>query len=318
MSVESAVQTVRRLGGTARTSKLRAAGVARADLAHAVREARLLRPRVGIYTLPETPKVVIEALSHCGAVACVTAGREIGLWILDDDGEPEPELGRAPERGPAAETDADAAIKRPHMWVSPRHRPTRVVIDPDVESDSCCVFHRDVPVDEPSLERVGVLHCLAQILRCRGAETFFTALESALRKGLIDERARRRLRQHLPSRYRWLVDFARSDADSGLESLLRLRLHRHGISLASQVEIPGVGRVDFVIGDCLILEADGGTHDGPARHRDRVRDAVAMALGFVTLRLDYALIIHDWELVENAILAAVRRNLHRSTAGLTW
>ena len=44
--------------------------------------------------------------------------------------------------------------------------------------------------------------------------------------------------------------------------------------------IPGVGVVDFVIGDCLILEADGETHGGRNRHRDLVRDAIAMALGF--------------------------------------
>ena len=295
MSVESAVEAVRKLGGTARTSGLRAAGVARADLTHAVREGLLLRPRNGVYALPETSRSVIEALSHRGTIACVTAARDFGLWMLDDAGE-EPV----------------------HTWVRPRHSPTRLVIDPDVEEGSCCVFHRDIPADDPSLGRVGIVHCLVQILRCKGDEAFFAALESALRQDLIDEPGRDRLRGHVPLRTRWMVDFARSDADSGLESLLRLRLHRHGISLASQVEVPGVGRVDFVIGDCLIIEADGGTHDGPARHRDRVRDTVAMALGFVTLRVDYALIIHDWALVEDAILAAVRRNLHRSVAGLTW
>lgn len=295
MSVEFAVQAVRRLGGTARTSQLRAQGVARSDMGHAVREGLLLRPRTGVYALPETSPTVIEALSHRGMIACATAARDLGIWTLDE-AESEPV----------------------HTWVRPRHRPTRLVLDPDLEEGLCCVFHRDLPVDEPSLCRVGVLHCLVQILHCRGDEAFFAALESALRQGLVDASRRELLRRHVPLRCRWLVDFARSDADSGLESLLRLRLHRHGISLASQVDIPGVGIVDFVLGDCLIIEADGGTHDGPARHRDRVRDAVAMALGFVTLRLDYALIVHDWELVETAILAAVRRNLHRSTAGLTW
>jgi len=84
------------------------------------------------------------------------------------------------------------------------------------------------------------------------------------------------------------------------------------------VAIPGVGVVDFVIGDCLILEADGETHGGSNRHRDLVRDAIAMALGFSTLRFDTALILHDWLTVEAAILAAVGRDLHRSHAGRTW
>ncbi|MGK3953923.1 type IV toxin-antitoxin system AbiEi family antitoxin domain-containing protein [Microbacterium sp. I2] len=295
MSVESAVEAVRTLGGTARTSQLVRPGVGRSDLTHAVREGRLLRPRNGVYALPDTTPGLIEALSHRGRVACVSAGRAWGMWILDDDED-----------------------ERTHTWVRPGHHPTRLVIDPDLEGKPCCVFHRDIPVDDLALDRVGVIQCLLQILRCRGREVFFAALESALRQRLLDRSGRERLRSLVPEGWRWLVDFARSDADSGLESLLRLRLHRHGISVASQVEIPGVGRVDFVLGDCLIIEADGGTHDGPARHRDRVRDAAAMALGFVTLRLDYTLIIHDWELVESAILAAVARNLHRSIAGLTW
>lgn len=295
MSVESAVDAVHLLGGTARTAQLVKRGVGRADLTHAVREARLLRPRKGVYALPDTSPAVIEALSHRGRVACVSAGRELGLWILD-----------ANEEEPT------------HTWVRPGHHPTRLMIAPDVEEYSCCVFHRELPVDDPTLHRVSVIQCLLQILRCKGREAFFAALESALRQRLVDSSARERLRTLVPAEWRWLVDFARTDADSGLESLLRLRLHRHGISLASQVEIPGVGTVDFVLGDCLIIEADGDTHDGPARHRDRVRDAVAMAHGFVTLRLDYAMIVHDWDLVEDAILAAIRRNIHRSAAGLNW
>lgn len=297
MSVEFAVATVRRLGGVARRAVLRRAGVSRGALARAVWEGRLIRPRQGVYALDDTSAAVLEALSHRGSVACVTAGRDYGLWILDDG-------------------DAE----RVHTWVHAQNHTTRLVVDPDAEPEvaECCVFHRDDPVDEPSLGRVGVVHCLLQILTCRGEECFFAALESALRLGLLDDEARERVRRHVPARSRWLVDFARSDADSGLESLLRLRLHRHGLALVSQVDIPGVGHVDFVIGDCLILEADGATHEGEARHRDRVRDAAAMTLGFSTLRFDYAMIVHDWPLVEAAILSAIGRNLHRSHAGLTW
>ena len=274
--------------------------MARSDLANAVSKGRLLRPRKGVYALADTTRSVVEALSHCGAVACISAGREFGLWILDPHGE-------------AAGHDAV------HTWIAGQgSHPTRVAMHPDPESAGCCVFHRDTPVDEPGLSSVGILHCLAQILRCRGDEAFFVALESGLRQGLITPSGRRILRQRVPRAARWLVDLARADADSGLESLLRLRLHRHGVSLTSQVAIPGVGQVDFVIGDCLIVEADGGTHDGPTRHRDRMRDAQAMILGFVTLRFDYAMIVHDWDVVERAVLAALARNLHRSPAGLTW
>ena len=52
-------------------------------------------------------------------------------------------------------------------------------------------------------------------------------------------------------------------------------------------------------------------HDGDShRHKDLVRDANASAWGFVTLRFDYAMVVHDWKTVELAILGAVDRGPH--------
>ncbi|HET8927132.1 MAG TPA: type IV toxin-antitoxin system AbiEi family antitoxin domain-containing protein [Microbacterium sp.] len=295
MPVERAVRIVRRHGGVARTRLLRRAGVSKRALAAAVHSGSLVRPRQGVYALPASTEARREALSHRGALACVSAARDHGLWTLDDGAE-----------------------EQTHTWVDPGRHPTRFAVDAESGAVACCVLHRDASVGEPELHRVSVVHCLVQIHRCRGDEAFFAALESALRQGLLDEAGRRTLEDRLPDRARWLVDFARCDADSGLESLLRLRLHRLGISLASQVPIPGVGIVDFVIGDRLILEADGKTHDGDSRHTDRVRDAVAVSLGFIPLRFDSALILHDWPLVEAAILAALSDDLHISPAGRQW
>jgi len=102
------------------------------------------------------------------------------------------------------------------------------------------------------------------------------------------------------------IAFACKDSESGLESLLRWRLRRHGLRLRAQVTILAVGRVDFLIGDRLILEVDGrlGHVDGD-RHKDLVRDANAALWGFSSLRFDYAMVVHDWDLVERAILAAL-------------
>lgn len=78
--------------------------------------------------------------------------------------------------------------------------------------------------------------------------------------------------------------------------------------------IDGVGRVDFVVDGRLIIEADGKeNHDGPhERHKDRVRDAAASALGYETLRFDYAQLIHDWDTVQRSILAALQRTAQRA------
>ena len=42
------------------------------------------------------------------------------------------------------------------------------------------------------------------------------------------------------------------------------------------------------------------------RIQDLVRDAAAAALGYRTLRFDYAQIVHDWPSVQAAIIAALR------------
>ncbi len=67
--------------------------------------------------------------------------------------------------------------------------------------------------------------------------------------------------------------------------------------------------MDALIGDRVIVEVDGReNHDGASlRHKDLVRDANAAMWGYVTLRFDYVMVLHDWDLVERAILAALAR-----------
>lgn len=268
------------LGGVARTRELAAAGVDPYSLRLAVRGGALLRLREGVYATPETTESARVAVRHGGVVGCLSRVAAAGLWILV---EPVALHIAVPTTG----------RRRPH--------------------DGCdCVIHW--ADSSGSGGSATLVDALAQLLGCRGEEEFFVALESAMRKRLVRRGALARLRARLPVGRRWLVDFARWDADSGLESLLRLRLRAHGISLVSQVEVPGVGRVDFVLGDRLILEVDGKpNHVGASkRHKDLVRDVVAAAHGYDTLRFDYALVLHDWPIVEAAVLAKVERGLHRA------
>ncbi len=269
----------------ARTREFYAWGASKLDLTDAVKAGVLLRPRRGIYALAGTGTGVLDALRRRGRLACLSAARQYGLWSLDNP--------------PTQE----------HFWFDPLHSIDLARMRAGRSGDA---HHRDERIGEPDLLSVSVPHCLIQLAWCQGEEAFFVSLESALRQGLISRARLSSLRGRLPRSFEWLLDFARSDADSGLESLLRLRLHRLGISVATQVQIPGVGRVDFVIGDCLIVEADGElNHAGAKRHKDLERDAHAMIQGYVTLRFDYAQIVHEWPLVEAAILAALARRLHR-------
>lgn len=261
------------VGGVARGALLQRFGVSRQALSRAVREGTILRVRQGVSVTPSTPKTLALAAAHGGAVTCSAALRMHGVWALGDD----PTL---------------------HVWLGSTGR---------VHHDDCeCVSHWHEGATMLGLAPLEEV--LLHVYRCRGDEAFFASLESALRLRKITSVSR--LRSRLPSGARWLVDFARRSADSGLESLLRIRLHLLGIFLESQVTITGVGRVDFVIDGVLILEADGAEHHegGSRRHRDLQRDAAASMLGYETLRFDYAMIIRDWPKVQAAIIGALARS----------
>lgn len=271
--------TLLRMGGIARGRELQKFGISRKALSRAVGAERIIRVRSGVFAVPRIPSPVITAAAHGGAVTCAAALRLRGVWVLDEDA--------------------------PHVWLGRNGR--------SHEHPGCqCVEH--FFQGPTSFGIVSVEIALVHTHRCGGDEAFFVSFESAWRLGLIGRAARTRIRDALPESARWLVDFARSDADSGLESLLRFRLHLHGITVESQVTIDGVGRVDFVLEGRLIIEVDGrANHASPdKRHRDLERDAVASRRGYETLRFDYAQVVHDWPTVQAAILGALGRSRDRA------
>lgn len=78
------------------------------------------------------------------------------------------------------------------------------------------------------------------------------------------------------------------------------------------MQIPGIGRVDFVVGDRLIIEVDSRAHHErtPDYERDRRRDAAASTHGYRVLRFTYRQVFDDWRSVEEAIMAAYLRGDH--------
>lgn len=101
-------------------------------------------------------------------------------------------------------------------------------------------------------------------------------------------------------------------SESGTEFLFRYRISKSGIHPSPQVTIADVGRVDFVIGERLVVEVDGAAyHTDPARFEaDRRRDAVLSAKGFRTLRFSYHQVMSRWPTVEAAVLGAIIRGDH--------
>ncbi len=250
------------------TRELRQQGISR---------GALVAVRRGVYASPDACPDAVAAAAHGGSLGCEAAAEHHGLWLLRATDEP----------------------RRLHVWLrADRHQ---------YAHPGCrCVVHWQ-PGPGAAFGLPSVEQTLAQLYRCRGAEVFFVALESARNRGRLSPAGIRRLSETLDAAGRDLVAFSRDDAESGLESLIRLRLRPHGLDVRTQAVVVATGRVDLLIDGWLIIEADGRqNHEGVnLRHKDLVRDANAAAWGHMTLRFDYAMIIYDWDLVERAILGAL-------------
>jgi len=151
---------------------------------------------------------------------------------------------------------------------------------------------------------------VAAAANCLGTESLIVVLDSMLNKQMIEMADARAIVS--ASRYAHLNLTERCDAtsESGTETIIRLRLRARGIRLRTQVDIPGVGRVDILVGDRLIIEADSREHHLPKYQSDRTRDRVATALGFLAIRLTYEDVVHRWDVAEADILSVIRRRAH--------
>lgn len=261
-------------------AELRAEGWSRRGIESGLSTGSLTRLRRGVYARADACEDVIAAAQHGGPLACVSAARHLGLWVLT------PEV-------------------PPHVWMRHGHRHDHEFYEQNTISSVCgCIEHWDEGPFRDSFGLPSAPRILLQIFRCQSAEVFFATLESARRQKRITRSGLRWLRARVGAAGRPLIDFSRANADSGLESLLRWRLRAYNLDVRSQVFVTGVGHVDFLIGGMLIIEVDGqlGHADSASRHKDLVRDAQAALWDLHTLRFDYAMVIHDWELVEGAIL----------------
>ena len=253
-----------------------AAGMSRRRLEQSLRSGSLVRVRQGVYADAETCDVARRAALLGGPPACVSAARHEGLWVL-------------------ARAEPLHVALRPHG----HRRPGDAVV------------HWDQAAQD-ALEPPSVRETLRQILRCCDVEEFLVALESALYQRRLRHADLVWLEANTNAVGREAIAFARADAESGLETLVRWRLRTWGVPVRTQQRLTSVGRVDLLLGERLIVEVDGvENHESPERrHRDLLRDANAAAWGFITLRFDYAMVIHDWPTVELALRGLVDRRLH--------
>lgn len=133
---------------------------------------------------------------------------------------------------------------------------------------------------------VSVADAVAQAVRCQDARSAVATIDSLLRLGIIAMDDLRDVFSSLPARYRVILSLADPSAEAGSETFMRLILRQAGLAYRTQVDIPDVGRVDFLVEGWLIIECDSKAHhEGWEKQRsDRRRDLAAAALGFTTIR----------------------------------
>jgi very-short-patch-repair endonuclease len=152
---------------------------------------------------------------------------------------------------------------------------------------------------------------LVVALECADIRTVVIAVDSLVNRRIL---ASSRLREilEMSARGRRVLALHDPAAESGIETLVRLALRRHRIRTRSQVVVAGVGRVDFLIGERLVVETDGYDWHGDraAFERDRERDRELVRRGYVVIRSSYTQVTTDLDAVIVAVLAVVRRREH--------
>lgn len=153
-----------------------------------------------------------------------------------------------------------------------------------------------------------VVNVLGYVAVCLPFEDALTVWESALRHELVDTLSLAQL--PLGSRARGLLAAASPFSDSGLETHVRHRLRWLHISIVAQAWIAG-HRVDFLIGQRLVLQIDGGHHVGAQRTQDIAHDASLMLSGFTVIRVGYEQVMHRWPEVQDTVMSAIAAGKHR-------
>ncbi len=266
-------------GALVRSGQAYRQGYSRRAVTEAVGRGTVKRARrTWLYT-PQSDRMHV-AIAKLGAhLTCVSAAKHYGLWTL-----PSPRSHIAVPRN--SKDKLNRRIYRVHYGSGPLPRPHESVID--------------------RIENV-----LALVAMCQPLEHATVIAESAIRLGHISAEGLRALPVKSAA-FRRVAAEASSLSDSGLETLLRVRLGLLGVTVKQQVRL--LGRpVDGLIGERLVIQTDGSTHlTKEQKQRDAEADAQLQLRGFTVLRFTYRDVMSRWDYVEHTILQAIAQGLHRA------
>ncbi len=263
-------------GSVARTTTLKKAGFRDRAIRQAVARGEIRRLRHGVVALAGAPADMVAAVLANGLLCCASAAPHLGLWLL-----------HPPER----------------LHLLCRHGSAPGV-----------VIHRGSLVPPESLRPVAsTTDTLLHALRCLPPVEAAVMVESALIQGRTTVAyLARRLPGNRNGAARAALALVDGTADSAIEVLARVLFRGAGIVTQTQVDLPGIGIVDFLLEGFLIVEVDGRSHlEAPQVLKDRTRNNAGVLTGYAVLRYGYRDIVYNQQKVLDEVWQVLRGRVIR-------
>lgn len=270
------VQYLRSIGGMARTGRLVQAGFSRPDL-RKLTAAGALQPQRGVFALPDCEPAFLTAVKNRARVSCASGAKHYGLWLRDSPRQ------------------SHLSCNHGHGSGFIRHRTERFAP------------HADLPL--AAVEDV-VLHALA----CLPVPASTALATSAMRLHGVPLAL---LESQLTAARSGTALSALHTVDLRAESLVEVEalylFARLGLELDLQVQLTGIGRVDFLIEGFLIVEIDGFAFHSSrdAMRRDVSRNNASTLNGYAVLRYMPEHIWYESERVVAEIMAVLHGRVIR-------
>jgi len=268
--------------GFATREQLRQAGYSSHGIRLELAKGTLVAFTRDVVGRPTASPMLARAVRMSARVACVTAARRMGLWVLDSG-----------------------------FHVVPRARGRR--FRPDGLAPPATLHWSAEPVvaDRHRLAVSSGRNALAHIARCQPLDAAIATFDSAVHHGMISLAELRELASVHRGPFAKAVTLTTGLADSGLETITRVRLLWAGIGCREQVIVDG-HPVDLLVGDRLIIQLDGRQHlqDPVQLARDRSQDRRLRRMGYTVLRFGYAEVVFGWEAVLEEIVAHLAQHAH--------
>lgn len=274
----------------AHRNTLGAAGMRPPELRLALNRGEVRQVRRDWFVAPDCDVRIVRSLHAGTTLACTSAAAVLGLWSVET-----PELHVTAtrqcsrvDRSPASRlgsTQRELLVhwtRHPTPGAAPR---ARAIVD-------------------------GMPRVLGQIARCQPLDQAVAVFDSAVRRGRMSMSELRALAASDPA-IRRVVAEVHPLADTGIESLPRVRLAQRGIVMIPQVVVDG-HHIDGMIGERLLLQFDGfGPHRSrKQRNKDHREDGRLVRSGYVVLRYGADQVQYEWRLIETTVLAIMAQGRH--------